>query len=249
MTWGGNQISRLVDFFAALFVFPHFTCLPFEAGNYPGAVRDWFRDFMTHIQRSKNFSDTSPSWPVRAWVKAGMVHAAAGCGPGHVQSAPALGVMLVREDDVRPTGERILDPSLSVMTGSLTMPDPSFAAQLAVDLSEDDLRHVLLVFGRDVARLTGVLRDAVTAQDAIGFRRAAHGLAGAAGAVGAMKLERQCRLAMATPNLDAQGLDARGLDLVSDQVALTEALTAIEMLANDAMQELARFVAGLDAQG
>ena len=223
---------------------PHFTCLPLKAGNYPGAVRDWFRDFMTNIQRSKNFSNPSPSWPVRAWVKAGMMHAAAGYGPGHVQSAPALGAILVREDAMRPAGECILDQSFSVMTGSVTMPDPSFAAQLAEDLSEDDLRHVLLVFGRDVTRLTGVLRDAVTAQDAIGFRRAAHGLAGAAGAVGAMKLERQCRLAMATPSLDAQGLD-----FVSDQVALTESLTAIEMLANGAMQELARFVAGLDAQG
>ena len=204
---------------------------------------------MTHIRGSKNFSNTSPSWPVRAWVKAGMMHAAAGHGPGHVQSATALSAILVREDDGRAVGKRILNQPFSVMTGSVTMPDPSFAAQLAEDLSEDDLRHVLLVFGSDVTRLTGVLRDAVAAQDAIGFRRAAHGLAGAAGAVGAMKLERQCRLAMATPELDAQGLDARGLDLVSDQVALTEALTAIELLGNDAMRELARFVAGLDAQG
>ena len=39
------------------------------------------------------------------------------------------------------------------------MPEPSFAAQLAEDLSQDDLRHVLVVFGDDVTRLTGVLRD------------------------------------------------------------------------------------------
>lgn len=173
-----------------------------------------------------------------------MLHRVADQGPGHVQATPALRVMMAREDDVRPVGEGVLDPSSSVMIGSMTMPEPSFAAQLAEDLPEDDLRHVLLVFGADVTRLTGVLRDAVTAHDAIGFRRAAHGLAGAAGAVGAMKLERQCRLTMATPALDAQGLD-----LMSDQAALTEALAAIEMLASGAMQELGRFVAGLDAQG
>lgn len=123
------------------------------------------------------------------------------------------------------------------------MPEPSFAAQLAEDLSEDDLRHVLLVFGGDVSRLTGVLRDAVAAGDAIGFRRAAHGLAGAAGAVGAMKLERQCRLAMAAPGVDAH---AEGND--ADPIILAAALASIETLAEGAMQELARFVAGLDAQ-
>ncbi len=140
-------------------------------------------------------------------------------------------------------GDSFLDQSLSVMTGSKTMPEPSFAAQLAEDLSEDDLRHVLLVFGDDVARLTGVLRDAAAIGDAIGFRRAAHGLAGAAGAVGAMALERQCRLAMAAPGVDAH---AEGSDV--DPAVLADAFVAIETLAQGAMQELARFVAGLDAQ-
>ena len=123
------------------------------------------------------------------------------------------------------------------------MPEPSFAAQLAEDLSEEDLRHVLLVFGGDVARLTGVLRDAAAAGDAIGFRRAAHGLAGAAGAVGAMLLERQCRLAMASPEV---GAHAEGSDV--DPAILAGALASIETLAAGALQELARFVAGLDAQ-
>ena len=139
--------------------------------------------------------------------------------------------------------ENFLDQSFSVMTGSRTMPEPSFAAQLAEDLSEDDLRHVLLVFGGDVARLTGVLRDTAAAGDAIGFRRAAHGLAGAAGAVGAMLLERQCRLAMATPGVD---IHAEGSDV--DPAILAGTLASIETLAAGALQELARFVAGLDAQ-
>jgi len=194
---------------------------------------------MTRISGSKNFSNDSPSWPVRAWVKAGLLHLAADHGPGHVQSLTAARAISGRGADARPMEGQALDRSFSVMTGSTTMPEPSFAAQLAEDLSEDDLRHVLLVFGGDVARLTGVLRDTATAGDAIGFRRAAHGLAGAAGAVGAMSLERQCRLAMASPGIDAPD---------ADPAALTAALAAIETLASGAMQELARFVAGLDAQ-
>jgi len=113
------------------------------------------------------------------------------------------------------------------------MTEPSFAAQLAEDLGPEDLRHVLDVFGRDVARLTGVLRDAAVGDDAIGFRRAAHGLAGAAGAVGASALEQQCRQAMTqaetTPN------------------SLIATMAMIDTLAEDALRELARFVATLDA--
>ncbi len=114
------------------------------------------------------------------------------------------------------------------------MTEPSFAAQLAEDLGPDDLRHVLEVFGLDVARLTGVLEEAAAGDDAIGFRRAAHGLAGAAGAVGAAALEQQCRQSMAQMDTDAADL--------------TATMRAIAVLAEDALRELARFVATLDRQ-
>ena len=77
------------------------------------------------------------------------------------------------------------------------MGERGFAAQLAEDLSEEDLRLVLSVFRTDVQRLTAALAAAATAGDGIAFRRAAHGLAGAAGAVGAAGLEAACRAAMA----------------------------------------------------
>jgi HPt (histidine-containing phosphotransfer) domain-containing protein len=77
------------------------------------------------------------------------------------------------------------------------MGDNGFAAQLAEDLSEEDLRLVLSVFRTDVQRLTETMAGAATAEDGTAFRRAAHGLAGAAGAVGAGRLEAACRAAMA----------------------------------------------------
>jgi HPt (histidine-containing phosphotransfer) domain-containing protein len=77
------------------------------------------------------------------------------------------------------------------------MSEPGFAAQLAEDLSPDDLLLVLGVFRTDVERLTGSLDAAAAAADEAAFRRAAHGLAGAAGAVGAAGLEHACRQAMA----------------------------------------------------
>ncbi|HOU89974.1 MAG TPA: Hpt domain-containing protein [Polyangiaceae bacterium] len=76
------------------------------------------------------------------------------------------------------------------------MSEPGFAAQLAEDLSPDDLLLVLGVFRTDVERLTGSLDVAAAALDEAAFRRAAHGLAGAAGAVGAFGLEQACRQAM-----------------------------------------------------
>lgn len=77
------------------------------------------------------------------------------------------------------------------------MSEQGFAAQLAEDLSQEDLRMVLRVFGDDVRRLTEVLDVAAREGDSVAFRRAAHGLAGAAGAVGAVRLEQACRAAMA----------------------------------------------------
>jgi HPt (histidine-containing phosphotransfer) domain-containing protein len=105
-----------------------------------------------------------------------------------------------------------------------------FAAQLAEDLSPEDLRLVLRVFGDDVRRLTGVLEAAMRAGDAAAFRRAAHGLAGAAGAVGAQRLEAACRAAM------------------GGEPALEAAMAAIAARGEAALGDLAQFMAGLDGR-
>jgi hypothetical protein len=109
------------------------------------------------------------------------------------------------------------------------MSDLGFAAQLAEDLSPDDLRMVLSVFRTDVERLTATLGDAARAEDEAMFRRAAHGLAGAAGAVGAVPLEQACRAAMA------------------GEVTLAGAMARIGTLADAALADLALILSGLDA--
>lgn len=110
------------------------------------------------------------------------------------------------------------------------MSESGFAAQLAEDLSADDLRMVLRVFGEDVRRLTAVLAEAARAGDVTAFRRAAHGLAGAAGAVGAQRLEAACRAAMVP------------------EPALEAAMAAIAGFGAAALGDLARYMARLDAQ-
>lgn len=107
-------------------------------------------------------------------------------------------------------------------------------AQLAEDLSPDDVRQVLGVFERDVRRLVAALIDAGAARDVVTFRRVAHGLAGAAGAVGAKSLEAACRAQMGRADLDP--------------AALPGIATKIQPLADAALVELAAFVAGLDGQ-
>ncbi len=111
----------------------------------------------------------------------------------------------------------------------------SFAAQLAEDLPPEDVRLVLNVFRTDLARLSEVLRVAAAAGDAATFRRTAHSLAGAAGAVGAAELERICRLAMT--RADIQPAD------------FPKFSAEIDRLCTVSLAELAAFVATLDAQG
>ena len=105
--------------------------------------------------------------------------------------------------------------------------------QLAEDLSPEDVRRVLGVFEADVRRLVGNLDAAAVAGDVPGFRRVAHGLAGAAGAVGAKSLEQACRAAMTGSHLDPSDLPS--------------AAGQIDLLADSALAELAAFIAGLDA--
>jgi HPt (histidine-containing phosphotransfer) domain-containing protein len=105
-------------------------------------------------------------------------------------------------------------------------------AQLAEDLPPEDLRRVLDVFEADVRRLVASLDTAAVAGDVAGFKRVAHGLAGAAGAVGTKSLEQACRVAMSRP------------DLAVPMLAKTAG--AIDLLAEAALAELASFVAGLE---
>ncbi len=107
-------------------------------------------------------------------------------------------------------------------------------AQLAEDLSPEDVRRVLSVFEGDVRRLVADMVAAGHTGDVALFRRVAHGLAGAAGAVGAKSLESACRAQMSRDDLDPASLPGIA--------------ARIQQLADAALVELAAFVAGLDGQ-
>lgn len=106
-------------------------------------------------------------------------------------------------------------------------------AQLAEDLSPEDVKRVLKVFETDVRRLVGNLDAAAVAGDVALFRRVTHGLAGAAGAVGAKALEQACRATMGRDDLDP--------------ATLPRIAGRIGVLADTSLGELAAFVALLDA--
>ncbi|EHM03525.1 Hpt domain protein [Acetobacteraceae bacterium AT-5844] len=74
--------------------------------------------------------------------------------------------------------------------------DPNIAQQLAADLPREVFVGVVRTFEADLGRLAQSMVDAVKAQDLDAYRRCAHGLAGAAGAIGARKLEAMARQAM-----------------------------------------------------
>ncbi len=112
------------------------------------------------------------------------------------------------------------------------MPDEADFGQLAEDLSPEDLRVVLGVFATDVKRLTATLNAAAADQDLVNFKRVAHGLAGAAGAVGAKALEMACRTAMVRTEIGPDGLQS--------------AAGAIDRLAETALSQMEAFVAQLD---
>jgi HPt (histidine-containing phosphotransfer) domain-containing protein len=70
------------------------------------------------------------------------------------------------------------------------------AEQLAHDLPPENFRRIVETFEDDLGRLAGQLEQAGSAGNLDGYRRAAHSLAGAAAAVGAVLLERTARIAM-----------------------------------------------------
>ena len=74
--------------------------------------------------------------------------------------------------------------------------NPEVANQLAEDLPPDVFRTIILTFEEDLMRLAQELAAAAQARDQDGYERAAHSLAGAAAAVGAIGLEREARIAM-----------------------------------------------------
>jgi HPt (histidine-containing phosphotransfer) domain-containing protein len=91
-------------------------------------------------------------------------------------------------------------------------PDLSFAISLAADLPVDDFRRIRDVFRADAADLLARLETAAGAGDVDAFRRAAHTLTGAAGALGLQPLSARARDAMgATTNLGPQADMLRGL--------------------------------------
>jgi HPt (histidine-containing phosphotransfer) domain-containing protein len=74
--------------------------------------------------------------------------------------------------------------------------DPDITRQLAEDLPSEVFATVLRTFETDLARLAAQMRGAAEAGDLDAYRRGAHGLAGAAGAIGARRLEGLARQAM-----------------------------------------------------
>lgn len=102
---------------------------------------------------------------------------------------------------------------------------PGFAAHLADELSPEDFIQVLTLVSGDVEQLVANLETAAGAGDAEACRVAAHGLAGAAGAVGASALEQVSRRAMTNhdpaASLTAMAAEIRAVaDVMLREIAL-----------------------------
>ncbi len=119
---------------------------------------------------------------------------------------------------------------------SSLFPEPEFGVQLREDLALADVRMVLGLFAGDLQRLTASLRIAADAGQVLAFRRAAHALAGAAGAVGANVLERTCRVSMSAVNEDAAGLISQ---IANIEAAATAAELAMERINAELVLETA----------
>lgn len=74
--------------------------------------------------------------------------------------------------------------------------DPEIALQLREDLPAEVFATIVATFEADSARLLTTLEAAVAAGNGAAFHRAAHTLAGAAGAVGARDLAATARRGM-----------------------------------------------------
>jgi HPt (histidine-containing phosphotransfer) domain-containing protein len=103
---------------------------------------------------------------------------------------------------------------------------PSIAGQLAEDLPRPDFLRIIQTFHADLARLTADLSAAAEHGDSRGFQRAAHSLAGAAGAVGALRLEAVARRGMAGAEPSSVALAAQIGAEARAALAALAALTA-----------------------
>lgn len=74
--------------------------------------------------------------------------------------------------------------------------DPEVVGQLAAYLPPADFRRLIRTFEADLARLAREYDEVASRDDAPGQQRVAHGLAGAAAGIGALRLEAAARLAM-----------------------------------------------------
>ncbi len=110
-------------------------------------------------------------------------------------------------------------------------PEPEFALQLQDDLPKEDVRRVLAVFAAELPQFTADIATAAAAKNGESMRKTAHAFAGAAGAVGAHRLDEVCRIAMRDASADAAGL-----------LAHSEAILSHAALAENALQ---RVLAGL----
>jgi hypothetical protein len=107
------------------------------------------------------------------------------------------------------------------------MAEREFIAQLIGDLGLSEVRLILAVFNDDIDQLTSRIAQAAEAGNENAFRRAAHALAGAAGAVGASGVEQACRMAMTAPAGCGPQLPAMSRMIRAETRSAAATLTAI----------------------
>ena len=110
--------------------------------------------------------------------------------------------------------------------------DEGAVRQLASDLGVEELRHIVSIFEGDVRMLEQALLAAAGSSDLDAFRRTAHRLAGASGAVGAVALDMAAREAMRRQDAHAIGLEAASIRTLGRQslTALQDFLRGAEPL-------------------
>ena len=98
--------------------------------------------------------------------------------------------------------------------------DDAILKQLQEDISPEDMRSVLTSFAADMQRLGAALHDAQVEGDNAQCRRVCHGIAGAAGAVGAADLEEASRAVMAAVH-DGMAVTPAEVDGIHHLIACT----------------------------
>ncbi|SDD09726.1 Hpt domain-containing protein [Belnapia rosea] len=95
-----------------------------------------------------------------------------------------------------PSSSRLTQNDKNATRCGVSAIDPNIAEQLAQDLPPADFRRIIETFEDDLGRLAHQLEAAAIAGNWDNYQRAAHSLAGAAAAVGAIPLEQAARVAM-----------------------------------------------------